>query len=124
LQDSELTNLQDPVHDDEPSPSKKAKLTCSSSISFPNFLGKHSKIVETLSSVSVGSFISVDGNSPDSGDTNQNESVCELNSTNEMEVEVPSPTYLEHLINAVGHHSVLKEITAQFLKNVTSLPPK
>lgn len=35
-----------------------------------------------------------------------------------------SPSYLEHLINAIGHPTVLKGIAEQFLKNVTQSPPK
>jgi len=48
------------------------------------------------------------------------------NSTDKCDEDVTEdggPTYLDHLVNAIGHPEVLKHISAQLLKNVALQPP-
>lgn len=84
---------------------KKSKM---SNLTLPEFLSCYPS-VSTVSPISFQALL-------------QNQEGSE---TNGVEIDaVRSPSYLEHLINAIGHPTILKGIADQFLKNVTQNPPK
>jgi len=97
-------------------PNKRCRL--SDNYSLEDFLMTYSNLIETpqpyswnLANPSSGTV-----NSFDSLETKEKQAANGLSKS--------SPTYIEHLINAVGHPTILKMITNQFIRNVTSLPPK
>lgn len=97
-----------------PPPLKKAKKR----INLPDFLHFHRASVNVLSPVDYQSLFQCQDHENDSiADTKQDEDA-------NPPIVTRSPSYLEHLLNAIGHPIVLKTISQQFLKNVTQNPPK
>lgn len=99
-----------PTEDDPEPHSKRLKST---KITLSEFMDRYSTIIDTINPYTVESLIndgSSDGNKRQVVESSQN--------------DVRSPTYLEHLVNAIGHPSVLKQISEKFLQNVSQYPPK
>jgi len=106
--DSNMKNEED---DALPTPCKKSK---SSLVISPlsQFLQSFPETVEILLPIDHDLLIK---NRPDEEADAENEDGSKLSDTR-------SPFYLEHLINAIGHPSVLKAIADKFIQNVTQAP--
>jgi hypothetical protein len=108
------TNATSSSSSSEPSPSPPRKKS-RRQITLSEFMEFYGTIVQNISPVNYQSLLS----------QSSNQTTDSLDDSNNTSTSVSrSPSYLEHLINTIGHPSILKIIAQQFLKNVTQNPPR